>query len=568
MMVYISRRLVLLTLCFTALCRYTSMASDDDFTIQTENAEEQEVIYSSPPAPASAYLSEHFDNIPAFRERWILSGAKKDGVDENIAKYDGEWNVESLQKNSLTGDRGLVLKTSAKHAAISSRLSHPFHFIDKPLVLQYEVIFQNELTCGGAYIKLLSDSPDLKLEHFHDRTSYSIMFGPDKCGNEQKIHFIFRHRNPVTGEYEEKHAKRVGEKLDEVFTDKKPHHYRLVVWPDNTFQIYLDAKLVNSGSLLEDMTPPVNPAKQIDDPDDVKPDDWDERRQIPDPDAVKPEDWDEEAPAQVIDSSAEMPEGWLADQPATVPDASASKPSDWDEEMDGEWEPPMVDNPLCAEAPGCGPWSPPMVDNPVYKGKWVRPSIDNPNYRGKWSPRKIQNPAYFEDTRPFEMTSIGAVGFELWSMISDIYFDNILITDSLVDAQQFSDDTFALKLLNYGLKESTMWSRFLRYSSERPWLFAVYVVLIGLPVLLLLTYICTPTKKCVAGADRQKKATSSVREDVIPEETAQQLEVDDTAESSGYTEVDALLADSMQTASGDGVQDSGAIRRKTRPRRD
>ena len=37
--------------------------------------------------------------------------------------------------------------------------------------------------------------------------------------------------------------------------------------------------------------PPVNPPKEIDDKDDKKPEDWDEREKIPDPDATKPDDW-------------------------------------------------------------------------------------------------------------------------------------------------------------------------------------------------------------------------------------------------------------------------------------
>lgn len=39
------------------------------------------------------------------------------------------------------------------------------------------------------------------------------------------------------------------------------------------------------------MTPPVNPPREIEDPNDQKPEDWDERAKIPDPDAVKPDDW-------------------------------------------------------------------------------------------------------------------------------------------------------------------------------------------------------------------------------------------------------------------------------------
>lgn len=42
------------------------------------------------------------------------------------------------------------------------------------------------------------------------------MFGPDKCGNDHKLHFIFRHRNPKNGSFEEKHCKKpklVGENI-------------------------------------------------------------------------------------------------------------------------------------------------------------------------------------------------------------------------------------------------------------------------------------------------------------------------------------------------------------------
>lgn len=64
-----------------------------------------------------------------------------------------------------------------------------------------------------------------------------------------------------------------------------------VLNPDNTFEVLVDQTVVNSGSLLSDMTPPVNPPAEIEDPDDQKPEDWDERPKIQDPSATKPEDW-------------------------------------------------------------------------------------------------------------------------------------------------------------------------------------------------------------------------------------------------------------------------------------
>lgn len=45
--------------------------------------------------------------------------------------------------------------------------------------------------------------------------------------------------------------------------------------------------MVNSGTLLADLSPPINPPEEIDDPDDFKPADWDDREKIPDPDATK-----------------------------------------------------------------------------------------------------------------------------------------------------------------------------------------------------------------------------------------------------------------------------------------
>lgn len=61
--------------------------------------------------------------------------------------------------------------------------------------------------------------------------------------------------------------------------------------PDNSFEVLVDQTVVNSGSLLTDVTPPVNPPAEIEDPDDSKPEDWDERPKIQDPSATKPEDW-------------------------------------------------------------------------------------------------------------------------------------------------------------------------------------------------------------------------------------------------------------------------------------
>merc|ERR1712025_351506 len=110
----------------------------------------------------------------------------------------------------------------------------------------------------------------------------------------------------------------------------------LVVRSDNTYEIFVDKETKKSGSLLEDFEPPVNPPKQIDDPEDKKPEDWVDEAKINDPDASKPDDWDEDAPKDIIDEAATQPSGWMVDEPFQIPDPQAEQPEDWDEEDDGE----------------------------------------------------------------------------------------------------------------------------------------------------------------------------------------------------------------------------------------
>lgn len=72
-----------------------------------------------------------------------------------------------------------------------------------------------------------TSAPSALQEEFQDRTPYTIMFGPDKCGEDYKLHFIFRHRNPLNKDWEEKHAKRPDVDLKKFYTDRKTHLYTL-----------------------------------------------------------------------------------------------------------------------------------------------------------------------------------------------------------------------------------------------------------------------------------------------------------------------------------------------------
>ncbi|KAF7991457.1 hypothetical protein HCN44_008769 [Aphidius gifuensis] len=468
------------------------LSHDQDFS----DGEEKVVAYTSPILSGFAYLAEHFDDQDSFSRNWIKSEAKKEGIDEEIAKYDGTWAIEEPIRSVQNGDLGLVLKSTARHAAISSLLNKPFVFNDKPLIVQYEVYLQEGQECGGAYLKLLTEDSNGKidLKKFHDKTPYTIMFGPDKCGNDHKLHFIFRHKNPLNGTIEEKHCKKPKDRLEDFFKDKLPHLYTLIVRPDNTFTIKIDNKIINEGSLLDDFQPPVNPPLEIEDPNDKQPEDWDDREKIPDPSKVKPDDWDEDAPAQIVDENDKMPDDWLEDEPINIPNPDSVKPDDWDIEIDGEWEPPEIANPKCENAPGCGPYKQKLIDNPRFKGKWRAPLINNVNYKGKWKPRLIHNPDYFNDVNPFKMMPIRAIGFELWSISGNILFDNLIITDDEATAKKWADDTFEIRRNKIARESWSVWNQLVNFTSENPWIWAVYIIVAFIPVLLIVYCCCFSTQ--------------------------------------------------------------------------
>ncbi|KAJ3117697.1 hypothetical protein HK100_000765 [Physocladia obscura] len=452
----------LVTLTLTLVAAF--VRADSDEHVDTD----AEATVQAPPAvfkptTISGVFVEQFVTPKSKGSVWIPSEAKKvvDGIeDDELLKFRGAWSIEEASVlPSIKSDLGLVVKTPAAHHAISAAFPSPFDTKDSTFVAQYVALFlcyfsmlnkkhnryevklQNGLECGGAYMKLLTYDTSFTPAAFSDKSPYTIMFGPDRCGSTNKVHFIFRHKNPKTGVIEEKHLNSPGTAK----IDKLTNVYTLVVRPDNSFDVLINDESVKSGNLLEDFTPAVNPPKLIDDPEDSKPEDWVDVARISDPDARKPDDWDETAPREIIDEDATIPDDWLANEPKSISDPDSTKPEDWDDEEDGEWTAPTVENPKCADVSGCGPWSKPLKPNPAYKGKWKAPLIDNPAYKGAWAPRKIENPDWFEDKQPSNFGKIGAIGFELWTMQNGILFDNIYIGDSEEDAKTLRKETWAVK---------------------------------------------------------------------------------------------------------------------------
>jgi len=332
-------------------------------------------------AHAEVYYKEKFDDGDSWKDRWIQSKHKSD--------Y-GEWKLTSGKfYGDLEEDKGIQTSQDARFYAISSKFPKSHSNEKKTLVVQFSVKHEQNIDCGGGYVKLMAGDADLA--DFHGETPYNIMFGPDICGpGTKKVHVIFNYKGKNLLIKKDIRCK------DDEFT----HVYTLIVKSDNTYEVLIDNEKVESGELEADWD--FLPPKKIKDPDAKKPEDWDDKEYIDDPEDKKPDDWE---------------------KPEHIPDPDAKKPEDWDDEMDGEWEPPQIDNPEYK-----GEWKPRQIKNEKYKGQWIHPEIDNPDYT--------------PDDKLYLFKDIGAIGFDLWQVKSGTIFDNILVSDDPAEAKKFAEDTW------------------------------------------------------------------------------------------------------------------------------
>jgi calnexin len=219
---------------------------------------------------SAASFVENFDEN--WTDRWVTSSATKqsESKDDSLdyLRYTGTWAAEKVTLLNKDTDYALKLVDNAKHSAISAVFS-PYD-PKEGIVVQYEVNPVDGLECGGSYLKLFTDNGKFDQNEMTDKTPYTIMFGPDVCGGNNKVHFIFRHQNPISKVWEEKHMKN---NVASGLTAGLWTLYTLIVKPDQTFEILINNESEAKGSLLEDFTPSVNPPKEIPDKDDLKPED-------------------------------------------------------------------------------------------------------------------------------------------------------------------------------------------------------------------------------------------------------------------------------------------------------
>ncbi|KAL5968922.1 Calreticulin [Taenia solium] len=321
-----------------------------------------------------------------FEDRFIESNIDK----WEKSKYD-ESNLGLCEYAKPKGDfddkedGGMRTTQDARFYRYSAPFNKPLSNKDKIMCVQFTVKHEQNIDCGGGYVKLLGES--FKPDDFHGESPYEIMFGPDICGYDKKIvHVIFSYK-----------GKNYLVKRDiPCKSDTLTHLYTLIVRPDNTFEVLIDNKTAETGSLVADFD--MIPPRTIDDPDAKKPEDWVDEAEIPDPDDKKPDDWD---------------------QPKTIVDTNAKQPEDWNEETDGEW-------------------TAPMIDNPDYKGEWHPKMIPNPAYRGEWKPPQIPNPDHFEDSELYART-FAYIGLDLWQVKSGTIFDNFIVSDNVSECQAHAE---------------------------------------------------------------------------------------------------------------------------------
>jgi len=242
---------------------------------------------------AEVFFQEKFDKN--WESRWVKSTNK--GSDA------GEWTLSHGKYfKDAQDDLGIQTSEDYRFYQISAGFKE-FSNKDDTLVLQFSIKHDQNLDCGGGYVKILPAG--LKQKDFNGDSDYNIMFGPDICGGTKRVHVIFNYKG-------KNHliSKQIAPE-----TDSFSHVYTLIVHPDQTYSVLIDNVEKQSGKLVEDWD--FLPPKTIKDPSVSKPSDWVDEAKIPDPTAVKPAGWDA--------------------IPEYTSDPSASIPEDWDTELDGDW---------------------------------------------------------------------------------------------------------------------------------------------------------------------------------------------------------------------------------------
>lgn len=88
---------------------------------------------------------------------------------------------------------GIKTSEDARFYALSRKFS-PFSTEGKDLVIQFSVKHEQDIDCGGGYVKVFDCS--LNQEDMHGESPYRLMFGPDICGpGSKRVHAIINYKD-------------------------------------------------------------------------------------------------------------------------------------------------------------------------------------------------------------------------------------------------------------------------------------------------------------------------------------------------------------------------------------
>lgn len=88
---------------------------------------------------------------------------------------------------------GIQTSEDARFYALSRKFK-PFATEGNDLVIQFSVKHEQNIDCGGGYVKVFDCS--LEPEDMHGESPYRIMFGPDICGpGTKKVHVILNYKD-------------------------------------------------------------------------------------------------------------------------------------------------------------------------------------------------------------------------------------------------------------------------------------------------------------------------------------------------------------------------------------
>ncbi|KAH0863546.1 hypothetical protein HID58_080757 [Brassica napus] len=370
----------------------------------------------TPLAFSEIFFEEHFEG--GWKSRWVLSDWKRNEGKAGTFKHTaGKWPGDPDNK-------GIQTYNDAKHYAISAKIQE-FSNKNRTLVVQYSVKIEQDIECGGAYIKLLSGYVNQK--QFGGDTPYSLMFGPDICGTQtKKLHVILSYQGqnyPIKKDLQ-------------CETDKLNHFYTFILRPDASYSVLVDNKEREFGSMYTDwdILPPrkikVKNAKKVN---------YLQCGLLITLSLAISMTYDYFFVMQLCSSFLFCKQGYDS-IPREVKDQKAEEPEDWDEEENGPWEAPKIPNPAYK-----GPWKAKKIKNPNYKGKWKNPWIDNPGMLFN-----LELLCFFfcclaefeDDPDLYVLKPIKYIGIEVWQVKAGSIFDNILITDDPQYARTMVDDYF------------------------------------------------------------------------------------------------------------------------------